>query len=181
MEGSRIFQEKGFKNTKVNDIINYLNIGKGSFYSYFSNKEELFLECAPLIFEKFFSKGLEKIKKEKNPYRRLIMRIEITMPVIEEFNVIFKLSKESMKEMDPNLKNLGEEIYQSIRYPIEVDIANGMKQGIFRAVNPKIYSYMMLGVFEQIDDILIMNPDISKVAIKNVILDVIDRLLLSDR
>jgi AcrR family transcriptional regulator len=178
-EGSRIFQEKGFRNTRVNDIINYLNIGKGSFYSYFSNKEELFLECAPLIFEKFFSEGLEKVKTEKDPFKRLSIRAEIVIPVIREFSTILRLSREAMKETDPNLKNLGEKIYRSICHPIEADIAKGIKQGTFRAVNPKIYSYFMIGIIEQIDDALTMNPDISSTSIKNAISDILTRILLA--
>jgi len=180
-KGSMTFQEKGFKNTRVNDIISYLNIGKGSFYSYFPNKEALFLECVPLIFKKFFSEGWGKIRKEKDPYKRLILRTEATIPVIDEFNTILQLSREAMKETDPNLKKLGENIYRSVCHPIEADIAKGIEMGIFRAVNPRIYSSLMLGIVEQIDNTLTMNPDISLVSIKDAFMDILTRSLLVGR
>jgi AcrR family transcriptional regulator len=180
-EGSRIFQEKGFKDTRVNDIIHRLNIGKGSFYSYFSNKEELFLECVPLIFEKFFSEGWERIRKEKDPYKRLMLRADVTIPVIDEFITIMQLCQEALKEADPNLRNLGQKIYRSVCRPIEADIVKGIEQGIFRAVNPRLYSSLMISVMESIDTILTMNPDISVGSAKDALIDVLTRSVAKDK
>jgi DNA-binding transcriptional MerR regulator len=174
-EGSRIFQERGFKNTRVNDIISYLNIGKGSFYSYFSNKEELFLECVPLIFEKFFSESWEKIRKENDPFKRLVLRTEVTLPVMNEFLTIMQLSREALKEANPNLKKLGEKIYLSICRPIEADIEKGIQQGLFRTVNPRLYSLILLGLMESMGNILIMDPDTPFESLKDALIDVLTR------
>ena len=180
-EGSRIFQEKGFKDTRVNDIISRLNIGKGSFYSYFSNKEALFLECVPLIFEKFFSEGWEKIRKEKDPHKRLMLRAEVTIPVIDEFITIMQLAQEALKEADPNLRDLGEKIYRSVCRPIESDLVKGIQQGIFRAVNPRLYSSLMISIMAGIDTILTMNPDISAGTAKDALIDVLTRSVVKDK
>lgn len=180
-EGSRIFQEKGFKNTRVNDIIGHLKIGKGSFYFYFSNKEELFLECVPLIFKKFFYEGWEKIRKEKDPYRRLMMRAEITIPVIDEFITILRLSREAIRESNPNIRKLGKSIYRSVCRPIEADITRGIEQGTFRAVNPGLYSSMIVGIMENIENIIAMNPNISINSAKDAILDFLMKSLLISR
>jgi AcrR family transcriptional regulator len=40
-----LFSRKGYENTKISDITDALHMGKGTFYVYFKNKEELFLEC----------------------------------------------------------------------------------------------------------------------------------------
>jgi AcrR family transcriptional regulator len=180
-EGSRIFQEKGFKDTRVNDIISRLNIGKGSFYSYFSNKEALFLECVPMIFEKFFSEGWEKIRKEKDPHKRLILRAEVTIPVIDEFITIMQLAQEALKEADPNLRELGEKIYRSVCRPIEADLVKGIQQGFFRAVNPRLYSSLMISIMAGIDTILTMNPDISAGTAKDALIDVLTRSVVKDK
>jgi len=180
-EGSRIFQEKGFKNTRVNDIINRLSIGKGSFYSYFLNKEALFLECVPLIFKNFFADGWEKIRKEKDPHKRLLLRVEATIPVINEFITIMHLCQEAMKEDDPNLRKLGENIYRSICIPIEADITKGIQQGIFRNVNPRLFSSIMISTMEGINNTLAMNPDILIESAKDALLDVLTRGLIINK
>lgn len=180
-EGSQLFQAKGFKETRVNDIIGRLNIGKGSFYSYFSNKKELFLECVPLIFKRFFSKGWEKIREEKDPHRRLIVRAEVTIPVIDKFFSIIQLCQEALKEQDPKIRTLGEQIYHSIYSPLEEDITAGIQQGIFRKVNPRLYSLLLIGTMEGINSILIMNPDISARSATDGLLDVLTRGLIIDK
>jgi hypothetical protein len=40
----KLFYEKGFKDTNVSEIANAAGIGVGTFYNYYSSKEELFLE-----------------------------------------------------------------------------------------------------------------------------------------
>jgi len=180
-EGSRVFQEKGFKNTTINYITRQLKIGKGSFYSYFLNKEELFLECVPLIFDKFFSEGWEKIRKEKDPYRRILLRFEILIPVINEFIPIMQLSREAMKESNLGIKKLGENIYRSMLRPLESDIAKGIAQGIFRAVDPGLCTLMLEILLENIGIIIAMNPNVSIDYVIDVILHFFWNNLLIER
>ncbi|MHB9142374.1 MAG: TetR/AcrR family transcriptional regulator, partial [Paludibacter sp.] len=42
--GRELFSSKGFKDTNVSDIAKMAGIGVGTFYNYYSSKEELFLE-----------------------------------------------------------------------------------------------------------------------------------------
>jgi AcrR family transcriptional regulator len=53
--GRELFYSKGFKYTKVSDIARKAGIGAGTFYNYYSSKEELFLEI--------YIKESEDIKK----------------------------------------------------------------------------------------------------------------------
>ena len=41
----KLFSEQGYENTKISDITEALHMGKGTFYVYFKNKKELFMEC----------------------------------------------------------------------------------------------------------------------------------------
>jgi hypothetical protein len=86
--GCRLFRNKGYRNTKVSDITREMRIGKGTFYFYFSDKKELFLECVPRIFESLFSTGWDRIRQVKDPRRRLELRAQAVLPVLEEFCTI---------------------------------------------------------------------------------------------
>ncbi|RKP49953.1 TetR/AcrR family transcriptional regulator [Cohnella endophytica] len=47
LEGAlHCFTEKGFQATTVDDIVRHLGISKGAIYSYFSSKEEMYIEMA---------------------------------------------------------------------------------------------------------------------------------------
>ena len=53
--GRELFSAKGFKDTSVSEITKMAGIGVGTFYNYYSSKEELFLEI--------FIEENEKLKK----------------------------------------------------------------------------------------------------------------------
>lgn len=57
--GKEVFSEKGFKNTKVVDITTKAGIATGSFYKFFSSKEELFMH----LYNEENAKVKEEIKK----------------------------------------------------------------------------------------------------------------------
>lgn len=44
IEGEKLFSLYGLKKVTVDDIVNAVGIAKGSFYSFYKNKEELFME-----------------------------------------------------------------------------------------------------------------------------------------
>jgi AcrR family transcriptional regulator len=143
-----LFRQKGYHQTKVSDITSALNIGKGTFYFYFTDKRELLLECVPMIFQELFSQGWEKIRNEKNPLKRLELRAQTVFPVLSEFCSIIALCKEALEDPDPKLKRMGRETFLSIRKPLEIDIEKGIKQGVLRSVDPKITGTIMIGIIE---------------------------------
>ena len=148
--GCLFFKEYGYKDTKISDITKQLDIGKGTFYFYFSNKQELLLECVPRIFNGLFQTNWNLIRQAKDPQKRLEQRAYAVIPVLKEFCAIIQLSKEAMEDSDPNIRQLGEETYLSIRKPLEVDIERGIRQGIFQPIDTKIASTMMIGLMENL-------------------------------
>jgi AcrR family transcriptional regulator len=62
--GQMLFQEIGFAKTTIDRIVNKVGIGKGSFYTFYPNKEELFMTI------------LLDIEKEKDQYFFNNLKIE---------------------------------------------------------------------------------------------------------
>jgi AcrR family transcriptional regulator len=148
--GCEMFRKNGYKNTRLNDLTRELDIGKGTFYFYFSDKKELFLECVPRIFEEMFSSGWDDIRKLYNPVERLEKRFQLAVNALDEFCTILQLAKEAMADTDPKLKELGEKTYLSIRHPLESDIKKAITRGIFQPVNPEMMASLMIAVVENI-------------------------------
>jgi AcrR family transcriptional regulator len=159
-EGCRLFCLKGYANTKVSDITKRLKVGKGTFYFYFMDKKELFLECAPRIFAQLFSEGWEHIGREKDPLKRLELRGRTVFPVLSEFCAILSLAKEAMADPDRKIARLGRSIFRSILDPIRADIAKGVLRKVFRPVDPELYSAMILGAMEGLHHLLANNREI---------------------
>jgi AcrR family transcriptional regulator len=68
IEGLRLFLQKGFRNTTINDIINAAGVSKGAFYWHFQSKNEL-LETIIEEFEKtFLDKAIDAVTKNRGTF-----------------------------------------------------------------------------------------------------------------
>lgn len=173
--GSRLFREKGYRNTRVSDVTRSLNIGKGTFYFYFSDKKELFLECAPRIFRELFSRGLAEIREEKDPLKRLILRAETVLPVLSEFAVIIDLAREALLDPDQKVRKLGQDIILSIRRPLESDFEKGIQKGLFQPGDRRIVGTLLIGIFESLSYLQAVNPEIPPDEIKKTLFGLLIR------
>ena len=158
--GSRIFLRNGYRDTRVNDITGELGMSKGTFYVYFRDKKELFLACAPQIFDTLFSTGWARIRQIADPVERLQMRASMVLPVLEEFCAILQLSREAMSDPDPALRQLGRRIYLSIRRPLEKDIQKGIELRIFNPVVPRVAAALLIGSLENLNALQALETDL---------------------
>jgi AcrR family transcriptional regulator len=148
--GCRLFREKGYNSARINDITRELNIGKGTFYFHFNHKKELFLECIPRIFHDLFAEGWARARQFDDPQKRLELRAQMGLSALRDFCAVLKLTKEALDDPDPHVRTLGEQIFVSIRRPIENDYARGIEQGLFHDVDPKIAATAAIGIMESV-------------------------------
>lgn len=66
-----LFCRKGYRNTSINDILDALNISKGSFYHHFPCKETLLEKLCEKHAEEQYECMLYKLEAEKDPLKRL--------------------------------------------------------------------------------------------------------------
>ena len=62
-KGAEFFGIYGLKKTNVEDITNAVGIAKGSFYSFYNSKEELFLDVLTQAEEKMIKKIRQILKR----------------------------------------------------------------------------------------------------------------------
>lgn len=67
-----LFHEKGYTDTTVDDIINRSGTSKGSFYYYFSSKDEL-LDTLAFRFDEKYTALLREISPDMNSYDKLLL------------------------------------------------------------------------------------------------------------
>lgn len=67
----KLFQEKGYDNTTIDEIIQHSNTSKGSFYHYYSSKDEL-LSALPDIFDAKYEEVIQTLDPEMNSYDKLL-------------------------------------------------------------------------------------------------------------
>ena len=65
--GKELFSRNGFKDTNVSDITKTSGIGTGTFYNYYSSKEELFMEIYLEENEKLKKKIMKSVNMDQAP------------------------------------------------------------------------------------------------------------------
>ncbi len=142
---AKLFGEKGYDKTSVNQIAEEMGFTKPALYYYFKEKREILWE----IYNKAMSKALKearKISKQKLPpaEKMQLMLLTHTMLLSEDiylWSVIFdeeiSLSEEKQAIIHKNRSEY-EEIFEEI-------YAAGVKNGHFRDLAPKLVVRIVLG------------------------------------
>lgn len=142
-----IFSKKGFHETKVADITQGLGISTGTFYVYFQDKQELFLEVVDQVVRKIVDGMAQAIKGETNLWRRWIIRARTFFENFERYNeILHQLRAEMTHGGWP--EGRVEEVFLRITRPLIQEIRQAEEQGLIRNVDPELLAFLMMGIIE---------------------------------
>lgn len=79
----KLFREKGYENTTIDDIISESGTSKGSFYHYFAGKDEL-LSSLSSIFDEKYEEILQTLDPEMDSYEKLLYLCREVHGMIEQ-------------------------------------------------------------------------------------------------
>ena len=124
----QLFHEKGYSETTVDDIIAASGTSKGSFYHYYSSKDEL-LSSLSEIFDAKYEEVMSTLDKDMNSYDKLLYLCYSVHDLIEKDIPIGLLaslySSQVVTKGDKHLQNQGRYYYFVIRQIID----EGQKRG----------------------------------------------------
>ncbi|MTH55337.1 TetR family transcriptional regulator [Bacillus mangrovi] len=129
----QLFAEKGFKETSIQDIVNALDVTKGTFYYYFTSKEQLLMD----IHLSYIDALLEKQKAILNDGNRssrekLYDVIFLLIHDIEKEGLSAKVYFREMRNLsEPHFSKIAEKREQ-FRKQIEAILVEGMEKQEFR-------------------------------------------------
>jgi AcrR family transcriptional regulator len=147
--GEKLFSSKGFKNTNVADITEMAGVGVGTFYNYYTSKDQLFVEI--------FMKENEELKKsleidqDSEPIKAVLKLFSInqsgisTNPILKEWynnDLYGKLEKLVREQGDAvhvadlmNSKMLGLIKKWKTKGKIRYDLDDGLILAILNAIS----------------------------------------------
>ncbi|AEH48775.1 TetR/AcrR family transcriptional regulator [Parageobacillus thermoglucosidasius] len=148
MEASiALFDENGFSETSVQDIVDALGVTKGTFYYYFKSKEELLMD----IHLRYIEGLLEKQKKiigdpAKTAKEKVLDIVYMLIHNIEKQGRQARVFFREMKHLnEEHLKKISEK-RDMFRYGLQSLIEKGIKNGEFREdLHPSIAALTVLG------------------------------------
>jgi AcrR family transcriptional regulator len=139
------FRTRGYHGTSVDDIAQTLRMTKGSLYYYFKNKEEILFVCHDHTLD-LLLKVLRDIQASgQSPADKLREVIVVFVGLMtEELHGTAAVTLD-LKELSPPLRR--KIIAKRDRFDRAVRriIREGIDQGIFRAIDPKVTTFAIMG------------------------------------
>ncbi len=174
---ARLFTQKGYDKVSIQDIVGELQMSKSTFYVYFSNKEELFMECADHIFHQMFNHVWENIRREKDVIVRLRKRTEAFMEVYPTWrDMMNQLRGIAVKDHPDFMEKYKSSVSYIVKYTIK-DIETAVAQGRMKKMNTEILGYGLTGVAEYVAELHYLFGKYSQEEILDQVSMILDSLL----
>jgi AcrR family transcriptional regulator/predicted DNA-binding transcriptional regulator AlpA len=141
----REFSQNGYRRTKVTDIISSLGIATMTFYRYFPNKRQLFLEVVDSIVNDMIEHVETEIAGEADFIIRMLKRAQSFYVVYSQNQDILQILHGEAAGSDPELSDFAKRIYQRLVRDIVADIEEWRKEGILKDFDPEFTAYLFLG------------------------------------
>lgn len=131
----KLFSEKGYSNTTMDDIVASCGISKGGIYNYFKSKEEIFLAIAEWRFKKRHD-FVDILSKESNNKEKIIKYIQYTFDSLTGedtlLNVKFIFEFWSVVSRNKDIPEINKERYGLYSSDLSVILKAGVENGEFR-------------------------------------------------
>lgn len=140
-----LFIEKGYFNTAVRDIINRSGLGTGTFYNYFTDKEDVLKVLLEGFADRIIASINDYYEAEKDLYERFIETKRVTMQVFvqnEKLSEIYSRVAGASEPIDLCLKQFEDKLIGFYSGNVEF----GIRKGIFRKVPVSPVAHAVLAV-----------------------------------
>lgn len=104
-----MFAQKGFHETKMQDIADYANVGKGTLYEYFATKEDLFLAVYDSWIDEYEADMLRQSERILDPVSKASALIETTVEFYEKHAdhaaILLEFWAHAIRSQNPHFRN----------------------------------------------------------------------------
>lgn len=157
-----LFAEKGYHETTVDDITRAADVAKGTFYLYFSEKHEIYVEVIRSFLD--LVRGFADLVTEQTPspaeyFDRVRKGAVGLLEMLQQNRQLARLAYRESLGVDEQLTALLKSFYREIA---EVEVKNlelAMQLGVIRRCHPLVVAYMHIGLVERVILEMLERPD----------------------
>jgi AcrR family transcriptional regulator len=136
-----VFRDQGYYNTSVSEITRRCGVSMGSYYQYFQNKEQLFLELNQLIIDRFRERAQALPKESRDPEKRLAQLVRQLFDHLSEYLYFHRILGE-FELIEP----VTIRYYDSIAGFYQKFFRSEARRGTFHAYDPMLMAYGLIGI-----------------------------------
>ena len=143
---ARIFSEKGFHATSMQDIADAVNLQKASIYHHFSSKQEILVDILDHALDLINNRLELVLSQPLSPDKKLRQAMVSYFQTIAENQNLAAVLLLELRSLDPELKTRQASRRDKFEWLWRDLILEGKQQGIFNDVDPSLTGRAILGV-----------------------------------
>jgi len=143
-----LFASKGYNHTNVRDIAKAAGMATGTFYIYYTNKRDLFVEVVDDVIRDIIGEIADAIRKEKNLVKRTELRARVFFENYQRYSEILNQLRAEMASEDHWAQEKVKKIYWDLTKPLIREAQQGIVNGYIRKVDPDLLAFTLIGIVE---------------------------------
>jgi len=163
LEAARtLFAEKGYHETTVDDITRAADVAKGTFYLYFSEKREIYLEVIRsflTLIKHFVDLVTEQTPSPADYFDKVRSGAVGLLETVQQNRQLARLAYRESLGVDEELTALLQRFYREIAEAEVKNLELAMQLGVVRRCHPLVVAYMHIGLVERVVLEMLERPD----------------------
>jgi AcrR family transcriptional regulator len=158
----RIFAERGYHETTVEDITRAAGVAKGTYYLYFSEKREIFLAIIRDLLDAIKAIGADVGTHTGDPLGFIARTEEAALRLMQLFVDNRELARLAYREsmgMDPALEQMIRDFYTELAEIGARNLRRAQEAGLLRDADPLLTAYACIGMVERVLLALLDGPE----------------------
>jgi AcrR family transcriptional regulator len=169
----KLYSDRGYYLTNIREIAREVGISAPTFYHYFQDKRELFVEAIEYVIRNFRRETADALEKEKDHAQRTVIMFQIFYAHYSKIGEILNQLRAGVAIGDQWARETLSKVYQEMTENVAKEVRKGIKRGLIRDVDPELLGFF--NVF--LDEIAIHRASLdNKYTVNQVMLFVADML-----
>jgi AcrR family transcriptional regulator len=144
----QMYSNRGYYLTNIRDIAKAVGISTPTFYRYFKDKRELFVETIEYVIRNFKKEIRQAVRNEKDPTLRSKIMFKTFYAHYSKIGEILNQLRSGVIIGDPWAKERLSRLYQEMMENLIKEIQGATRSGIFKPVDPVLLAYFNLAINE---------------------------------
>lgn len=144
---SKSFSLFGYKGTTMEQVAKIANVGKGTIYTFFTNKEELFHEVMNKLLQEMKQVAEKALKKERSFFDNLTEVLNEILVFRKDHELALKLSQEVREIGTPMANEALLKMEQVIIEHIASKIEHAIEHNEIKACDPQMTAFVMFRLY----------------------------------
>jgi AcrR family transcriptional regulator len=150
----RVFSERGYHATTVEEITREAGVAKGTFYLYFTEKREIFVDLIQSFFDLITQVGQsvsQQVSNQADFLSRVTQAAQELARIFSENRDLVRLAYRNAMGIDEEMENRARQFYHRLAQLEAENIRVGIQLGLFRKdLNLLVAAYAHIGMGERL-------------------------------